>query len=284
MTRTYNIPQHFPPLASEYEHQPNIPQESTSTGGGPQGPDSASQAFYNNSTAPRVNTDVVIAESLRKAYPQLSLTIVPTTIYCDLINYATSGLAHAERQEDSTSALGASHSWRVWVPPYRRLDGASGNVTTVVQFGKYFYRWRPGGGDKNREERNFIVYVASGRDGTSSYPQVICHYILSAPGEKDAVDELLSEVGAWMIELREEVWVFDSGFWSKSRELWQSVKNASWEDVILDEQMKKNIIADTEGFFNARETYARLKVPWKRGIIYYGPPGKYAFLIYRTIC
>ncbi|KAF7845796.1 hypothetical protein BT93_L0630 [Corymbia citriodora subsp. variegata] len=37
--------------------------------------------------------------------------------------------------------------------------------------------------------------------------------------------------------------------------------------------MKKALIKDVDNFFDGRETYARLKVPWKRGAIYYGPPG-----------
>lgn len=28
-----------------------------------------------------------------------------------------------------------------------------------------------------------------------------------------------------------------------------------------------------DNFFNGRDTYTKLKVPWKRGVIYYGPPG-----------
>jgi DNA replication protein DnaC len=37
--------------------------------------------------------------------------------------------------------------------------------------------------------------------------------------------------------------------------------------------MKKAIIDDHQSFFDSRDTYARLKVPWKRGLIYHGPPG-----------
>lgn len=48
---------------------------------------------------------------------------------------------------------------------------------------------------------------------------------------------------------------------------------ASWEDVILDKNMKKLIVDDVKNFFDGREAYERLRVPWKRGIIYYGPPG-----------
>lgn len=73
--------------------------------------------------------------------------------------------------------------------------------------------------------------------------------------------------------LHGEIWVFDGGRWAKSRELWKSVEHASWDDVILDEGMKMAIMGEVTKFFDTREKYARLKVPWKRGIIYYGPPG-----------
>lgn len=73
--------------------------------------------------------------------------------------------------------------------------------------------------------------------------------------------------------MHNEVWVFDQGYWQKSFELYDSVQKASWEDVILDESMKEAIIRDVDTFFDSRDTYEKLKVPWKRGVIYYGPPG-----------
>ncbi|KAK1055316.1 hypothetical protein LTR33_014166 [Friedmanniomyces endolithicus] len=104
-----------------------------------------------------------------------------------------------------------------------------------------------------------------------AYPSVTNQYILSASVE--ATNKLLFESGAWNSELHNEIFVFDGGFWQKSAELWDSVQKSNWEDVILDESMKKAIISDVENFFDSRETYERLKVAWKRGIIYYGPPG-----------
>lgn len=55
--------------------------------------------------------------------------------------------------------------------------------------------------------------------------------------------------------------------------MWDSVKSASWDDVILDPTMKANIKEDVEGFFASRELYKDLAVPWKRGIILHGHPG-----------
>ena len=59
--------------------------------------------------------------------------------------------------------------------------------------------------------------------------------------------------------------VFDGGYWQKDAALYASVQQAHWEDVILDEGMKKAIIADVETFYDSRDTYEKLKVPWKRG-------------------
>lgn len=48
---------------------------------------------------------------------------------------------------------------------------------------------------------------------------------------------------------------------------------AEWANVILAPEMKRALIDDHLAFFAARDTYARLRVPWKRGVIYHGPPG-----------
>ena len=86
-------------------------------------------------------------------------------------------------------------------------------------------------------------------------------------------DELLMAVGEWTTELHDEIYVFDDGHWQKSRELWKSVQGASWDEVILNPGMKDNLMKDVQGFFNNRELYKKLAVPWKRGLILHGVPG-----------
>lgn len=236
-------------------------------GPSPGGPDAAAGDFYTHSTAPRVNTDAVIAEALRRQYPALELTIAPASTACDLLAYARAGNATSTPLPDEESPLGASHEWTEWFPTGR---GNRGLISRRVHFGKFLYRWRK---EEGLDEEEFMLYVVNGRDGTNPYPQAICHYILAGKDKKNVVDDMLTSVGTWFTTLRNEVWVFDQGWWQKNAELWQNVQNASWEDVILDESMKKSIISDVEGFFNSEETYKALKVPWKRGIIYWGPPG-----------
>ena len=43
-------------------------------------------------------------------------------------------------------------------------------------------------------------------------------------------NNLLLEAGRWQNSLHDEVWVFDSGFWQKSSELYDAVQKASWDD------------------------------------------------------
>ncbi|KAF2794786.1 P-loop containing nucleoside triphosphate hydrolase protein [Melanomma pulvis-pyrius CBS 109.77] len=225
--------------------------------------DQTSREYFHHSSAQRVNTNAVVVEALRTQYPNLDLIVVPKNPL-NLIAYASAGFATATPLEDSASdpVYGAGLKWRSYIPPARRLDNRPGVIAESILFGKYMYKWK---------DQEFILYIASGRDGDSSYPDITMHYILTKETHK--VDELLKEATVWGVELHDEVWVFDQGYWQKSRELWDAVQKSHWEDVILEEGMKKAIIADVDNFFDGQETYGRLKVPWKRGIIYYGPPG-----------
>lgn len=86
-------------------------------------------------------------------------------------------------------------------------------------------------------------------------------------------DALVLAAGKWTSQLHNEIFVFDDGRWQKSTELWKSVNGASWEDVILDPEMKKNLIEDVQGFFDNQKLYEQFAVPWKRGVILHGVPG-----------
>lgn len=213
--------------------------------------------YYEHSSAPRVNTDAVIVEALRTEYPNLHLTVVPRSS-CNLFAYAGAGhasMASIDKEKDRLS-------WRVFAPPASRLNGSRGALADMLKFGKWLLDW---------QGKEYVVCFAEGRDGGGYYPPIANQYVLSASVE--ATNKLLFEAGAWTNELHNEIWVFDQGFWQKDAVLYASVQRSHWEDVILEESMKKAIISDVETFFSSQDTYEKLKVPWKRGIIYYGPPG-----------
>lgn len=250
--------------------------------------DATNGAWFAHSTAKRINTDAVIAQTLAQQYPNLHLTIAPPRHGLSLLGYAAAGHAtctpvEQRRREPANpsettrdgdgdgdrdgGADGGAFSplfWTEYAPPERRLDGDPGSLTAALKFGRFAYAWRG---------HEFILYVVDGRDGPEAYSASTNHYLLSPEPAAAAADALLLAAGSWANELHGEVWVFDQGYWQKSAELFRSVERASWDDVILDEGMKRAIIDDHVSFFESRGTYDRLKVPWKRGIIYHGPPG-----------
>jgi len=92
-------------------------------------------------------------------------------------------------------------------------------------------------------------------------------------GDNSKIDKLLMAIGAWGNHLHNEIYVFDNSMWRKDKEIWEAIQGSSWDEVILEPAMKQNLIRDVQGFFDNREPYKKLSVPWKRGIILHGVPG-----------
>jgi AAA+ superfamily predicted ATPase len=86
-------------------------------------------------------------------------------------------------------------------------------------------------------------------------------------------DQFYAEVCEWSAEIRGEVLVFQDGEWIKSRELLEAIKGVTFDNLILHGSLKDDIQSDLARFFAARETYERYRVPWKRGVLFTGPPG-----------
>lgn len=123
-------------------------------------------------------------------------------------------------------------------------------------FAKYNYKWG---------SEYFIVYiVAMGfRD---------MQYILKEPAESETAmssnsvtDKLLYTVGEWQKPDDKYVYVYD-GYWQMSRLLYNEIQKANWDDVILNEDMKKTITELMHKFFDSEDIYKDLGVPWKRGV------------------
>jgi transitional endoplasmic reticulum ATPase len=81
----------------------------------------------------------------------------------------------------------------------------------------------------------------------------------------DAAHDLIIAAGKYSDDLHGEIWVYDQGRWFKDSGLWNAIQKSTWDNVILDPDMKKGIRDDINRFFDAQETYKRLGVPWKRG-------------------
>jgi SpoVK/Ycf46/Vps4 family AAA+-type ATPase len=73
--------------------------------------------------------------------------------------------------------------------------------------------------------------------------------------------------------VRGEVLVFDNGHWEKSEALYQAIRSATFDNLVLPGFLKQEIQDDFAQFFASREVYERYRIPWKRGLLFIGPPG-----------
>jgi hypothetical protein len=85
--------------------------------------------------------------------------------------------------------------------------------------------------------------------------------------------EFLQSVCAWNATPRDRVLVYDGDEWRKDTKLFAAVSTADFDSLVLAGDLKEQLRADARTFFAARETYERYRIPWKRGILLYGPPG-----------
>ncbi|PQE25727.1 P-loop containing nucleoside triphosphate hydrolase protein [Rutstroemia sp. NJR-2017a BBW] len=228
--------------------------------------------FYDHSTGKRAFTEAALAASIRLHHPNHHVTITYSGS-SDLIAFASA------RDDASYTPHGNENEFlteRSFVPPSRRYGGdQSGSFFDYAQFACYDYKFKG---------NEYLIYIIEG-DYTSMMKQRMT-YILVPPSTESGVmtaqekeqaqqktDELLEAATKWAVELHDEVLVFDGGYWQKNKELWDNVQKSRWEDVILEEGKKKALIGDMTGFFDGEEKYKEFGVPWKRGIIFYGPPG-----------
>lgn len=208
--------------------------------------------FQDCVSAKTADHDIQYLTALRKLFPELIVTTIPANT-CSLLAFAASGHAVAELdiKNDSFAA------WRGWVPAIGGNE--KGGIGQTTFFAKYHYRWGT---------EDFVLYIVGG-----------LQYILKEPrgGEtmlspSKTTDDLITVVGTWQSADLDIIWVYDN-YWTKSKSLWEQVQKAEWENVILDEDMKKGLTDVSTRFFDGKSVYDDLGVPWKRGLIFYGPPG-----------
>lgn len=221
-------------------------------------------AFKDHSTGKNNNTEVVVLEAVRAAHPE-SQVIPVYAGSCDFLGWTAAGHAHMELVKNGTNFV----TRRRYIASKSRLDRTQGKLDNVVTFGEYAL---------NYQGREVQLYLAEWPYDMIGRRTVKMFYIVtdgtdSSEGGSSWADDLLLAIGQWTAELHEEVYVFDNGQWEKDENLYAAIQSSRWDDVILDSAMKHSMIDDLVGFFRNQSVYQRYAVPWKRGIIFHGPPG-----------
>jgi hypothetical protein len=114
----------------------------------------------------------------------------------------------------------------------------------------------------------FDVLLMSWVDGFS---KIQYHWILA--DNKKIAEDFFADVCEWNSQIRGEVLVFEEGYWAKNQELFQAIKGATFDNLILRGTLKQEIQDDLANFLASRHTYEAYAVPWKRGILFIGSPG-----------
>jgi AAA+ superfamily predicted ATPase len=97
------------------------------------------------------------------------------------------------------------------------------------------------------------------------------HWILA--DSREVAEEFYRAVCDWNSEVRSEILVYDQGCWGKHEQLFEGIKSASFDNLILPDKLKQEIQNDLVRFFASRELYEQHNIPWKRGVLLIGPPG-----------
>jgi DNA replication protein DnaC len=97
------------------------------------------------------------------------------------------------------------------------------------------------------------------------------HWIVA--DEKQIAEDFFRAVCEWSCEVRGEILVYHDGYFRKDKRLFNSIKSATFENLVLPDSLKQQIQKDFQQFFSSREIYERYQIPWKRGAIFIGPPG-----------
>jgi AAA+ superfamily predicted ATPase len=95
---------------------------------------------------------------------------------------------------------------------------------------------------------------------------------LIAP-DRETAESFFSTVLIWNYETHGEMLVFDDDMWQKDTKLYQAIKNATLDNLILTPGLKEELKQDLDTFFASKDLYARYGVPWRRGLLLLGPPG-----------
>jgi hypothetical protein len=186
-----------------------------------------------------------ISERLADLFPDRAI-LEGALCYCDVEAYAASGLCELEFESGVHNQLCAT-----WDPE----DGVERSARNVW----YKVHWK---------ESVLDCLILTWNTGWHDQ-----RYLWVVADEMTIAESFFAEVSAWNAEVRDEILIFDGGYWQKSDTLFQAIRSSTFENLVLAGSLANDLREDLERFFTTSDVYDRYKVPWKRGVLLVGPPG-----------
>ncbi|KAG8928704.1 hypothetical protein FRC02_006579 [Tulasnella sp. 418] len=206
-------------------------------------------AFMDHSSAHRVDTDTHMTAVIKKLHPGAAV-VVSRDWNLGLFSFPGAILKPLPDTEILTHTM--------FFPAAKR--GESGALASDIVFGAFTLEW---------EGLKFIVYILKFTENTYMTVEQF-HFVHDS---EDQIRRFILACSEHSNALHDEILVFAQGFWHKDHQLWEEVQKANWDDVILAADFKKRVQNDVTNFFKSEKVYRDLAIPWKRGIIFLGPPG-----------
>jgi hypothetical protein len=201
--------------------------------------------FTSALSLPPNSLSYTISEGLANLFPDRAI-LEGNVCYCDIEEYAAAGLCTLEFDCRVHNQLGAS---------WDEDDGIEKSARNVW----YSVRWK---------DQILDCLILTWNSGWHDQ-----RYLWIIADDEAGAEAFFSAVSAWNAEVRDEVLIFEGGYWQKSDTLFQAIRTATFENLVLAGSLGKDLRDDLSRFFTTKETYDRYNVPWKRGVLLVGPPG-----------
>jgi AAA+ superfamily predicted ATPase len=193
---------------------------------------------------PENGTSYRLSASVAAAFPGRSVIEIGDVF--DLEEYAGAGGCEAIRQ-----ATPHPEVFTTW----RRKYG----LVPTVKVGVFDVRW---------ERQTLVVAHATWPEGYRTRER---SFVVSE--DRSLAERFATAVAEFCNQPRETVLAFRGGCWRKDADIYRAIQSASFEDLVLAGTMAREIQDDFVNFMSSADEYARYGVPWKRGVLFLGPPG-----------
>jgi len=206
---------------------------------------SSNESLFSSALGPESGTLYRMSRAIAEAFPERRVVEGLTHTF-DIEEFSQAGRCEARPRSNPHPLMQAE---------WRRRKGISATAACAV----FDVTWNG---------RSLVVVKAEWFD-------TFCHrtYVWVVAESRTVARELASEVCEFCNEPRNAVLLFQGGCWSKSPEMWEQIEAASFEDLVLSGDRAREIREDFASFLRARKDYERYGVPWKRGVLFVGPPG-----------
>ncbi|KTW28504.1 hypothetical protein T552_01763 [Pneumocystis carinii B80] len=151
---------------------------------------------------------------------------------------------------------------------YKQHDNGSSSTTfsLIPGHGKHFFKYKDAWIQFYRERDGKMIDLSTG----SPWETITLTTLFE---DRKIFTELLEDAQNLAMKIQQGKTVIYTSWGSEWRPFGQPRRRRILESVILDKDVKEQIINDIKDFLNSGDWYLQRGIPYRRGYLFYGPPG-----------